>query len=128
MDGVAKSEDKLFEWYALELEGCTETVHTANEKDLTYFQEGMGRFPVPCALCLRNKTDSEGASEGFASSIGVAGAVTKKMVGLGKREEQDRFIDEVSLQPKKKRNTKPNKEETKVSKQTSLTDFFARGR
>lgn len=116
-DDSTKS-DESSEWYALALEGSTESIHTAHEKDLCQFQTEIEQFPVPSSLRPWDQPESEESSEGFASSIAISEPVTQRLASLGKRKA-DAFENEPKDAPSKAVRA-PQKKTT-----TSAKNFFA---
>lgn len=87
-------------WYALELKVCTESTHTANERDSSQFRGGMRSFLIPSSLCRHERGYNEGDSEGFASSIAVSESMKERLATFDKRKVEDLFRSELPVLPK----------------------------
>jgi len=97
---VCEEPNQTSVWYALALEACTESIHTANEKDLNQFRDGVGNFSIPSSLRPWEKCENEEESEGFASSIFVSEAMKERLAASGKRTADDAFSSQPPIPPK----------------------------
>lgn len=97
--GSSEKPNQTSVWYALALKVCTESMHTANEKDSSQFLCDMGCFSNPSLLCPP-KSGNELESKGFASSIAVSESMKKRLTALGKRKAENVFGSQLPVHPK----------------------------
>lgn len=116
--GGKNDEDKPDEsmvWYALSLDDCTESIHTAHERDRSQFQQDIPHFPVPKYL---QGTSTEEETSGFASSLLVSPQLQQRVASKGPRDSNYDVIESEAAPAK--RHVVPTKKSV-----TTAKNFFA---